>query len=126
MIRNYLQLVLIILIISLLACEKETNDKNSASDIDFFKLKDRIGTWINEERQDTLVFVDYKNIIRYYDGKNDFLYRIYDSTLFLQVSISLTETQHKIIETSKNHVTIANMYIGHEWTINYGVYIKMD
>ncbi|MFW5701098.1 MAG: hypothetical protein ACOCWM_05350 [Cyclobacteriaceae bacterium] len=104
-----------------ISCDKEEETVQA----DFYNLNDRIGYWINSERGDTLFFINDTEVRRYYNGEQDFLYRIYDNTLFLQISMSLTETRHDILDNTENKVQIDNMYRGHEGTINYGTYRKL-
>ena len=114
-------LTISILILLLLSCKK-TTDNN----LDFYNSNFRVGLWINTTLGDTLEFIDNTNLIR--KGNvykyEQYLYRINHDTLFIHLSSSMTETQHAIIKTNQNSVTLGNMYISFELSDNSGTFIK--
>ncbi len=91
-------------------CEDSTSvepEKNN-----FLKLEDRIGTWINHERNDTLIFHDDSSVIRKYEfyseGPQTYKYKIEDSTLYLD-----STTSHRIsdLDIEEGKVKLHDMYI---------------
>ena len=117
-----------ILIISLLTLNLISCDKNSEVDIDFYDSNQRIGVWINSEREDTLDFIDNSNLIR--KGKpysyEEYLYRIDGEMLFVRLPGSSNETQHSILTAGKDTVVLGNMYITTGFGDNSGTFIKQD
>ena len=112
-------MILMILIISMLSCERE-------NEVDFFNNGFRIGLWINTERGDTLQFLDSINLIRkgdYYTYE-EYRYRIDGEYLFVRLPFETEETQHKIKIVDQNTVVLVNMYISIEFLYNSGTFRK--
>lgn len=111
------------LISCIVSCKKEKNDK-----INFYNSNQRIGIWVNSEREDTLEFIDNSNLIR--KGKpyshEEYLYRIDGETLFVRPPELSTETQHSIFTEGKNTVTLGNMYATFGFGDNSGTFIKQN
>jgi lipocalin len=103
------------------SCEKENKEN-----VDFFKLEDRMGKWVNAARRDTLHFVNDSVLKRYYSGEHDYRYRINNNSMFVRLPNTQIESQHIILESDDTHVKLESMYQGFEETINYGIFIKMD
>ena len=117
-----------ILIVSLLTLNLISCENNPEENIDFYNSSQRIGLWINSEREDTLEFVNNSNLIR--KGKpysyEEYLYRIDGETLFVRLPESSNETQHSILTMEKNSVVLGNMYITTGFGDNSGTFIKQD
>lgn len=105
----------------IISCDKEDDDK-----INFHDSNQRIGIWVNSERQDTLEFIDNSNLIR--KGKpysyEEYLYRIEGEVLFVRLAESSNETQHSILTEGKNTVVLGNMYITTGFGDNSGIFTK--
>lgn len=105
----------------IISCDKEDDDK-----INFHDSNQRIGIWVNSERQDTLDFIDNSNLIR--KGKpysyEEYLYRIEGEVLFVSLAESSNETQHSILTEGKNTVVLGNMYITTGFGDNSGIFTK--
>ena len=91
--RIFLALILSSLLFTVTSCERDKVDS-----IDFHKIEDRIGIWINSSRNDTLDFKDETNLVRKGEPYNyeEYLYRIDGDTLFVKHASSTFETQHVI------------------------------
>lgn len=114
-------LIFLSLIPCIISCDKEDDDK-----INFHDSNQRIGIWVNSERQDTLDFIDNSNLIR--KGKpysyEEYLYRIEGEMLFVRLAESSNETQHSILTEGKNTVVLGNMYITTGFGDNSGTFTK--
>ncbi len=88
-------------------CEDSTSVEPEKAN--FLKLEDRIGTWINHEKNDTLVFQNDSSVIRKYGSEvqQTYQYKIEDSTLYLD------STAHEIsnVYIEEGKVKLHNMYI---------------
>ena len=116
-------LIFLSLISSIVSCRKDDDDK-----INFNDSNQRIGIWINSEREDTLEFIDNSNLIR--KGKpysyEEYLYRIEGEMLFVRLPESSNETQHSILTEGKNTVVLGNMYITTGFGDNSGTFTKQN
>jgi hypothetical protein len=120
--KTFLKIALIIFLFSLaFSCRIDDAEK-----IEFYRLKDRIGKWVNEDRGDTLDFINDTILIRYYGGKHDYLYRIFNNSMYVRLPDSQMETRHNILESNGDRIKLSNMYIGIEETINYAIFFKID
>lgn len=110
----------------IVSCKKEENNQNDK--INFYNLNQRVGIWVNPEREDTLEFIDGSNLIR--KGKpysyEEYLYRIDGETLFIRPPESSTETKHSIFMEENNTVTLGNMYLTFGFGDNSGTFIKQN
>jgi hypothetical protein len=90
-------------------CEDSTSVEPDKAN--FLKLEDRIGTWINHERNDTLIFQNDSSVIRKYsfysEGTKTHQYKIEDSTLYLD-----STTSHKIsdLDIAEGKVKLHGIY----------------
>ena len=114
--------ILVIAAVVTVGCGKEAIQGNNVNDggvtggSDFNDVEDRIGLWVNPDRQDTLEFVNSSKLIRkgFPYGYEEYFYRIENNTLIISITIDdeLLETYHPILKSEKNMVIIDNMYIG--------------
>jgi hypothetical protein len=98
-----------------------TNDENgddvtggNVKYYNFNDVKDRIGLWVNPDRQDTLEFVNSSILIRkgFPYTYEEYTYRVKNNTLIISVDYADSDTYHPILKSEKNMVVIDNMYIG--------------
>ena len=119
------KLIIYILITSLtlimFSCEKDNKEK-----VDFFKLEDRIGKWVNAEEGDTLEFINDTILKRFYGHEGDYIYRINNNSMYLHLPNSQIETQHDIIESNDHKVKIDKMYIELWGRVSYGIFVKIN
>ena len=120
--RTVLEILIICFVFMASSCSKEEDENH----VDFYDLNQRIGYWINSEREDTLYFVNDTELKRFFNGEEDYLYRIDENYLYVRTPISLIETTHEIMDNTEDKVMIGNMYRGYEQTINYGIYQKLN
>lgn len=116
-------LIFLSLISCIVSCKKEDDDRNN-----FYDSNQRIGVWINSEREDTLEFIDNSNLIRKGNpySYEEYLYRIEGEILFVRLPESSNETQHSILTEGKNTVVLGNMYITTGFGDNSGTFTKQN
>jgi hypothetical protein len=121
--RIFLALILSSLLFTVTSCERDKVDS-----IDFHKIEDRIGIWINSSRNDTLDFKDETNLVRKGEPYNyeEYLYRIDGDTLFVKHASSTFETQHVISDLNGKSVILSNMYITIGFADGSGIFTKQD
>ena len=108
------------------SCKKDKI--NDVDNVDFYNINDRIGSWINSERSDTLKFLDSENLIRnssFYSHEIYYNYRIDGTILYIHLQDSPTETEHPILDLAGPKVIIGNMYITVGFTDNSGTFQKL-
>lgn len=119
--RTFSVLAFVSLSICIFSCEKDDSINN-----DFYGTNFRVGLWINSEKNDTLEFVNSTKLIR--KGNvykyEEYLYRIEGDNLLIRDLNSTVETQHTILKTTEENVTLQNMYPTVGMINNSGTFIK--
>ncbi len=73
-----------LLILGIIFLFSYCNKENDMHYVDFYDINERVGYWINSEREDTLYFINDKELIRHFNGTEEFLYSACPKTQFLR------------------------------------------
>jgi hypothetical protein len=121
----YLILFIFNVILVLSSCKKDKI--NEVDNVDFYNINDRIGTWINSGRSDTLKFLDSSDLIRNSSHSHEtyYKYRIDGTILYIHLPDSQLETEHPILDLVGPKVIFGNMYITTGFTDNSGTFQKI-
>jgi hypothetical protein len=112
--------VVFITAMSLMMCKKD------AAQFDFANSADRVGIWVNAEKQDTLEFKDHANLIRkgsFYTYQT-YTHRLLGDTLFIKLPNTTEETKHVILKKDGTTITLSNMYTTIGFYDNSGLFTK--
>ena len=118
-----LALILCFVLLTCLTCKR-----GNTNYLNFYNLEDRLGTWVNTEKEDTLEFIDSNNLIRkysFFSSTELYNYRINDKKLYIKELSSHIETEHPILKVDNSKVSLGNMYITIEFVDNSGTFEKI-
>lgn len=121
--KNFKRFIVISTVMMLLlSCGDNDNE------INFYNSEFRKGLWINEDKSDTLEFIDDLTLIRKGTlySQEKYSYLIIDAELEITLSHQNEEfkSQHPILEADNNRVRLGNMYITNGFTENSVIYYK--